>query len=1252
MTSTTNNNASNRASEYVKEIRDKLMQNDLDSNLLAIENGLKSCTKRLRDLNILLQQERVTVGVKQHLLACIAQIKSARKMYKSLQIVGSGYQPTKIKKHNVTWDDLPSAFGGRIRTGVVTNLKHKELKPFLDDAYALTRRRLNNALKKDPFLKVNAVFCGEFVVKRGDEQIYELKHFTTKNVVICSNTNLENWFYDTICPTIIKKLSEFQERDSGWSLSSIINLGLNINKFEPQLGSSFIELPSALRLKHACINVKNKDEACFLWAITSALYPASVHTDRITSYPHYSKILNLKNITMPMTLKQIPRFEYQNTISVNVYILEKKKSSKLVVVPTYLSKSICDKHVNLLLIQDTYEDTNEDYSRPIRYHYVWIKDLSRLVSSQLSKMHGKKFLCSRCLHYFYSESKLNTHIVDCEKLNNCKISLPVNGNNMIQFKDFKHKEKVPFVIYADLECILKPLLNDKAAYQEHIPYSIGYYVKCSYDDTLSFYKSYTGTDCIEWFTTQLKQFSEDVETVFLCPLPMDELTPKQQADFYKATTCHICEQALGDDRVRDHNHLFSGENKNLNVTSNYRGPAHSNCNLNYQDSVVIPVIFHNLSGYDAHFIIENVAQDFEGRIDLLPVNKERYISFTKHVKNNLINFRFIDSFRFMAAGLDKLASYLTKYPNLQSEFKEINTDNFKLLTRKGVYPYEHITSINNLSETNLPPKSAFYSKLNDCDISNEEYEHAKEVWSKFNCKSMGDYSDLYLKTDVLLLADVFEAFRTTCLSVYGLDPAHSYTLPGFTWSAMLKHTKIKLELLTDVDMLLFIERGTRGGLSQVCSKRYVEANNKYMPNYDPNLPSTYLIYDDLNNQYGAAMCEFLPYGAFEWLTEPEIQALNIEDISNTSTTGYVLEVDLEYPELIHDKHSDLPFCPEHRCPPGSKLPKLMATLYNKEKYVIHYRNLKQALESGLKLIKVHRVLKFNQSPWLKCYIDLNTELRKNATNEFEKNLFKLMNNAVFGKTMENLRKHSIVKLVTKWEGRYAAEALISRPTFKSATIFNEDLVAIELNKSEIFFNKPIYIGMCILDISKLYIYNFHYNYMKSMFGGDCCLLYTDTDSLIYEVETPDLYEIIKEDALKYYDTSDYSPNNPYGIPLVNKKVLGMMKDENQGKVMTHYVGVRSKAYSVRVEGKDAIKKAKGIKRNVVKTRITFDDYVNCVFNNENLIINQSFFKSDKHKVSTVSTQKIALNSTDNKRYILSNKNDSLPWGHYSIMELE
>ncbi|RLU19246.1 hypothetical protein DMN91_007803 [Ooceraea biroi] len=461
---------------------------------------------------------------------------------------------------------------------------------------------------------------------------------------------------------------------------------------------------------------------------------------------------------------------------------------------------------------------------------------------------------------------------------------------------------------------------------------------------------------------------------------------------------------------------------------------------------------------------------------------------------------------------------------------------------------------------------------------------------------------------------------------------------------MLKHTRINFELLTDIDMVMYIERGIRGDLSQ-CSNRYAQANNKYMQSYDPSKPSSYLMYYDVNNLYGWAMCQPLPYAEFRWVDDTS--NFDVNAIAPDSSKGYILEVDLEYPQQLHDAHVDLPFCPTRDKPPGKRQDKLLATVYDKKRYVIHYRNLQQCTRHGLRVTKIHRVLEFAQSPWLRDYIELNTRFRTAAKTDFKKNLYKLMNNAVFGKTMENVHNHVDVKLLTKWNGPYGAEAMIAKPNFHSCSVFSENLVAIEMRKLEVKFNKPIYVGMCILDVSKVCLYEFHHEYMLPLYREKCKVTYTDTDSLIYHIECEDMYEQMKRDIAQF-GTSDYASDNVYGIPLANKKVPGLMKNENNGAIMTEFVGLRAKMYALKVDGKKDTKKAKGVKTNVVARTIAFDDYMQCLKDYIEMTRDQSRITLKLHNVYTVRETKIALSPYDDKRYVVPDTTDTLPWGHFRI----
>ena len=498
---------------------------------------------------------------------------------------------------------------------------------------------------------------------------------------------------------------------------------------------------------------------------------------------------------------------------------------------------------------------------------------------------------------------------------------------------------------------------------------------------------------------------------------MSEIDKKE---YENARKCHICECELGEDKVLDHCHL----------TGKYRGAAHKDCNSNFGIPKFIPIVFHNLSGYDSHLFIKNLGKT-DGEITPIAQNEERYISFTKKIvvdeyidksgEQKIVKreMRFIDSIKFMSSSLDGLVDNLTKCGKCEAckpgdcikryiedgkiikyegvgkcgRCKNCNLAESKCLSpsdkyltevkkyfegeelnltlRKGVYPYDYIDSFDKLNETQLPPKDAFFSKLNDKDINEENYQHAKNVWKTFNMKTFREYHDLYLKLDVLLLADVFENFRDVCIKNYGLDPAWYYTSPGLSWDAMLKLTKVKLELLTDINMLLMFEQGVRGGVSQI-STRYAEANNPYMKKYDPNKPKKYIIYLDRNNLYGEAMSKPLPTHGFDWLLE--------EDYKNWRNIPCILEVELEYPEHLHDLHNDYPLAPERLV--VNKVEKLIPNLKNKTKYIVHRETLKLYESLGLKVTKIHRGIKFNESAWLKPYIERNTEFRAQCEKRF------------------------------------------------------------------------------------------------------------------------------------------------------------------------------------------------------------------------------------------------------------------------------
>ena len=342
-------------------------------------------------------------------------------------------------------------------------------------------------------------------------------------------------------------------------------------------------------------------------------------------------------------------------------------------------------------------------------------------------------------------------------------------------------------------------------------------------------------------------------------------------------------------------------------------------------------------------------------------------------------------------------------------------------------------------------------------------------------------------------------------------------------------------------MLLMFEEGIRGGMCQA-THRYAKANNKYMNNHDKNEESSYLEYLDANNLYGWAMSQKLPVRNFKWIEKGDISKFNevfIKNYDENSDKGYIFEVDVKYPEKIRMLHSDLAFLPERM--KINKCTKLTCTIQNKKNYVIHIRALKQALNHGLKLTKVHIIIQFDQEAWLNQYININTTLRREAKNDFEKDFFKLMNNSSFGKTMDNVRNHRDIKLVTSDKRR---SILASEPNYHSSKCISKDLMIIEMRKVEVKMNKPIYLGQAILDISKTLMYEFWYDYIKPKYGDKARLCYMDTDSFVMNIKTEDFYKDIASDVERWFDTSNYDEKDKRPLPIGrNKKVTGIFKDE-------------------------------------------------------------------------------------------------------------
>ena len=1072
--------------------------------------------------------------------------------------------------------------------------------------------------------------------------------------IITENTDTVEIYDDMMTEILEAILKVEQAKGSGWLFLKVENLTLKTNIWDPIKASSYIDLPKELKNKKAIINMKNEDNKCFLWCVLRALNPKDSHPERIDKdLKSKEDTLNMKGIDYPVNSKGIKRFEKQN-LDISISVLGYCKDERI--YPLDISKYTKAKkederkhNIVLLLIK------NEDNS-----HYCLIKNLSALLTSQVNSHKDKFYFCLNCLNGYDNPEKLEKHKEYCSEEESIKINMPP-PESFIKFKNFLYSERAPFVIYADFESLLKPLDTCKPdpnksytlKYNKHEPVSFVYYIK-SFNESVykSKLRSYVkeneeDPDTIDVFINWLE---EDVKIISELGNEKMVITPEEQEQFNKASKCWICGKLLNiEDRVRDHCHY----------TGRYRGAAHNRCNLKFSKPNNISVFFHNLSGYDSHLFIKKLNTTM-GTIDCIPNNEEKYISFSKTIKtgeyinkkgetkNKNFKIVFKDSMKFMASSVEALVNNLSEddFKNLEKYF---TPEEIKLLKQKGFYPYEYMDDIKKLKDTKPPPQKAFYSKLTRKGINKDNYKHVLNIWKTLKIESLKQYHEVYNKTDVLLLADVFEKFRDICLINYGLDPVYYYTAPGLAWDAMLKMTGINLELLSNVDMLLMIEKGIRGGIS-IISNRYGKANNKYMKDFNKKEPSKYLMYVDANNLYGCGMLQKLPVHSFKWMSNKEIENLfNNQIVQVWEKMPCILEVDLIYPKELHDLHNDYPLCPERvECDRGVK--KLIPNLRHKNNYVVHYKTLMQYLSLGMKLKKIHRGIKFIEADFLKPYIDANVKLRTQAKNDFEKDFFKLMNNAVFGKTMENIRNRVNVKLVNTGD---QFKKLTAKPNFHSRKIFNENLVSVHMKKTSLTMNKPVYLGMSILDLSKTVMFNFHYRYIKPKYEKQAKLLFTDTDSFLYEIQTEDFYKDISGDVKNRFDTSNYPEGHPSGIPTgINKKVLGMFKDEAAGKIIKEFIGLRAKLYSFKMDKGEETKKCKGIKKAVVEKCISHEDYKRCLQTGKEQLRRQNIIRSYEHEVYTEEINKIALSAADDKRYLLKDSFDTLAWGHHRIRDME
>ena len=1156
--------------------------------------------------------------------------------------------------------------------------------------------------------------CLEIIFEKPLQQETTSSYFNSK--MVTSSTLLTSEEYYTHVDQILTQINIFCTAGSGWVVQTLSKMDLKFCHFNPLRPGTYIPTPEKLKtLRRSLLNIKNKQDGfCFIYCIAAAIFPVTKNQERPQNYTAHMSKFKFDRNKMPMPLSSIPVFERNNDLKINVYSFENNK-----MYPVYLSKQKkggkTRKTIHLLLLC---EDNKAHYCLIKSLDRV-LKTMLRSRRTATSKNNERKFCerCLQSVNKQKLDqhkelcADQQPHLIEMPaegttvKFKNWQKKY---RSPFVVYADLEAFD-VRTDGFEDMRQTYSETLNDaKAAtliIEHQYPCSFGAVLvdarrsgaaKSEYFrgdnpiakmmDTFRDWLRWAAQEkqryrFLKWSTVKREKYIDSWN--FPCCICNEPFADHIETDDNEGNQQHTTENdddenhPDDDDDGGDEPHQSTPNTRNkrkvihhCHLTGKVFGVAHSGCNLKCTTTNFLPVFFHNLSRYDAHHIIKNLKLEEGEELTAISRTEENFISFSVRVpvgtymdrqgneKNIKHDIRFLDSLNFMTSGLDSLVKTLddSDLRLLREEFGYLSDENFALIRKKGFFPYSYLDGPEKF-QSGLPDYGVDWMNTlsGKIDISRENYLEVKKVYNLFKCQNFGDYHDLYLKLDVLLLADVFERFRDVCEKVYELDPVYFYSAPNLSWEAMLATTGVKIELLNDYDMLLFCEKAIRGGINGIGSLRYFEANNKHLENYNPQKPSIYGAFFDVTSLYAGTMMKPLPLNNFRWVDQ-----ISEEDIMNYSETdeyAFFIEVDLEYPHSMHDSHQDLPLAPEklfiknewlsdysaqfkekraQNCPP-----KLVETLFDKEKYVCHVNNLQFYVKNGLKIKKIYRALQFRQTQWLKPYIEKNTVMRKKASSAFEKNFYKLMSNACFGKTMENKRNRRQIFFVAD-ERR--ANFLTNKPNFKSFQIISENLTSVYMTQPTIFWDKPTPVGAAILDLSKLSLYGFHYNEIKPRYGSRALVTYKDTDSLLYRIETDDLYEDMS--SFKHLlDLSDYPTDHPL-YDATNKKVPLTMTDELNGKVMQACTILRSKMYSIKYQ--DGLKQsARGVSHSVKKS-LHHDNFTNCLFDGVSKRAPMTRIHSDNHQITVSMTNKVALSCFDDKRYILANGIDTLPHGHFSL----
>ena len=681
--------------------------------------------------------------------------------------------------------------------------------------------------------------------------------------------------------------NEIENRDmegSGWNVQGIVHLKIYFHKIHPINGMTYKKFPIRT---NSILNIQNNDTYCFLWSILAAIHPVNKDPQRVSKYKPYQNELNINDIdfTNGMRIIDIPKFEkLNNHLSINVFEYSKEEDNEYQLVPLYISKNIENRRIIDLILY--------------KNHYILLKKLHVFIGK-----HDNCYVWRNCLNSYTIQSELKTHKILCGNKNK-SVYIPCKGTH-VKWNKYYQKMPIYSMIIADFEARDEPIYNENNQLcntldiYKQIPCCSGFYIINKSNDLpiySGYYKSPFGRNNVRWFLNKINNIEFQMRDFF-----KQNIKPKNYKEIreivYKTNVCWLCDK------------IFTNENDKIRqyckLTGNYLGAAHQSCigNVNNANQhKCIPVLYHNFSKYDNHMFFNDLINSKVDKIDLsvIPRTNEEYMS---------VNFgciKFLDSMRFQPDSLEKLTESLKDedYIHLKRQFP----NHWMLLKNKLAYPYEFYKTIEDyekpIEELLKAGNEKYYSKTKNKIPDQEEINRTNEITKLFNIKNGRELTELYNKADVILLADIFEKFIEVSKTEFGINPLYNISLPGTTWSNGLKYTKIELELIKNFDLFQMFESGIRGGISGIFGDRYIESDN-----------NTVILHVDMNNLYGFAMLFHLPTGNFQIYENNSITESFINKVLNThdcSNTGYVLIVDLTYPDNIKYKSKNFPFSPENK----------------------------------------------------------------------------------------------------------------------------------------------------------------------------------------------------------------------------------------------------------------------------------------------------------------------------------------------------